>query len=125
MNELDNLFSSDVSTPEHFVAPVDVQHTTDNSIVITMDVPGVDKDKITVDFEDGVLTIAGEKEAQAENEMNNRLYSERRYGRFERRLSVGRHVDFKNAVATVNNGVLSVSLPKLEAKKIESRIPIK
>jgi HSP20 family protein len=61
-------------------------------------------------LEDGVLTLRGEKKSETED--TGRQFSERYYGRFERRLALGREVEQDNVAATFKNGVLTVTLPK-------------
>jgi HSP20 family protein len=83
---------------------------TDKEIRVTAEVPGLEENDIEVLLEDGVLTLRGEKKSEAED--NSRQFSERYYGRFERRLALGREVEQDNVAATFKNGVLTVTLPK-------------
>ncbi|MDL2403097.1 Hsp20/alpha crystallin family protein [Rhizobium mayense] len=84
----------------------------DNEIRITAEVPGIDPDAVEVLLEDGVLTLRGENKKEAEDK--DRRFSERYYGRFERRLALGRQVDEGKVAATFKNGLLTVTLPKTE-----------
>ncbi|MBB3395386.1 MULTISPECIES: Hsp20/alpha crystallin family protein [unclassified Rhizobium] len=84
----------------------------DNEIRITAEVPGIDPDAVEVLLEDGVLTLRGENKRETEDK--DRRFSERYYGRFERRLALGRQVDENNVAATFKNGLLTVTLPKTE-----------
>ena len=83
---------------------------TDKEIRVTAEVPGLEENDIEVFLEDGVLTLRGEKKSESED--NSRQFSERYYGRFERRLVLGREVEQDKVAATFKNGVLSVTLPK-------------
>ncbi len=74
-------------------------------------------------LEDGGLTIRGEKRAEMEDK--ERQFSERYYGRFERRIPLGFEAEQEKVTANFNNGVLTVTVPKTaEAKKNSRRIPI-
>lgn len=78
---------------------------------------------IEVMLEDGILTLRGEKKSETEDK--DRQFSERYYGRFERRLDLGREIDETKVEARFHNGVLTVTLPKTEkARANAKRIPI-
>ncbi|HEX5263475.1 MAG TPA: Hsp20/alpha crystallin family protein, partial [Phenylobacterium sp.] len=72
-------------------------------------------------MQDGVLVIRGEKRAETED--RHRAFSERVYGRFERRLSL-EGVDEDRMQARFNKGVLTVSAPKSNEGERVKRIPI-
>ena len=84
----------------------------DKEIQVMAEVPGLEEKDIEVLLEDGVLTLRGEKKSETEDK--DRQFSERYYGRFERRLALGREVDEGKVSATFKNGVLTVTLPKTE-----------
>jgi HSP20 family protein len=85
---------------------------TDKELRVTAEVPGLDDKDIEVVLEEGVLTIRGEKKSEAEDK--ERRFSERFYGRFERRIGVGSDVEQDKVGASFKNGVLTVTLPKTE-----------
>jgi len=95
---------------------------TDNEIRITAEVPGLTDKDIEVLVEDGVLTLRGEKKSETEDK--DRGYSERFYGRFERRIALPTGVDHKAAKADFKEGVLTIGLPKTEEAERGRRIPI-
>lgn len=95
---------------------------TETEVRVCAELPGLDENDIEIKVEDNVLTLSGEKRTEIEDK--ERRYSERSYGRFERRLALG-EVDEDNAAATFKNGVLTITLPKLkQAKDSSRRIPI-
>jgi HSP20 family protein len=83
---------------------------TDKEVKVTAEVAGLEEKDIQVAFANGVLAIKGEKKSQTEDE--NRMFSERYYGRFERRIPID-DVDEDKIAATFKNGVLTVTLPKM------------
>ena len=90
----------------------------DGAYQITAELPGLDEADVEVSLEDGVLCIRGEKKAETEDK--ERQYSERYYGRFERRLALG-ELDEEKITATFDKGVLTITAPrspKAEAKRI-------
>ncbi|NKJ08304.1 Hsp20/alpha crystallin family protein [Rhizobium sp. SG741] len=97
---------------------------TDKEIKVTAEVPGLEEKDIEVLLNDGVLTLRGEK--RSENEDKDRQFSERYYGRFERRIPLGVEVDEDKVDASFRNGVLTVTLPKTEKAQTQvKRIAIK
>lgn len=97
--------------------PVEVQETGD-SIVVQLDLPGVSKDQVDISLEDGVLSIAGNRAANA----TQSLYNERAYGDFRRSITLPSAVDANNIKASYENGVLIINMHKAEeakAKKIQ------
>ncbi|MGR8965027.1 Hsp20/alpha crystallin family protein (plasmid) [Rhizobium leguminosarum] len=97
---------------------------TEKEIKVTAEVPGLDEKDIEVLLNDGVLTLKGEKRSESEDK--NRQFSERYYGRFERRIPLGVELKEDQVDATFRNGVLTVTLPKTEkAQSQVKRIAIK
>ncbi len=96
---------------------------TDKDIRVTAELPGLDEKDVEIIVEDGVLTLRGEKRSEVDDK--DRGYSERGFGRFERQVGLPKGVDRDNAVATFKNGVLTVTLPRLDAAKENiGRIPV-
>jgi len=85
-------------------------NATDNEVRVTAELPGLEEKDVEILVDDDVLTIRGEK--KAETEEKERGFSERYYGRFERRIALPFEVDDQKAEAAFNNGVLTVTLPK-------------
>lgn len=83
---------------------------TDNQIKVTAEIAGLDESDIEVLLDDGVLTLRGEKRAESEDKA--RQFSERYYGRFERRIPLRVEVEQDKVEAAFKNGVLTVTLPK-------------
>jgi HSP20 family protein len=99
----DRFFGSGDSWPNIEVAE------TGKEIKVTAELPGLDEKDIDVHLANGVLTISGEKHAETEDK--DRLFSERYYGRFERRIPL-EDVDENKVAASFKKGVLTVTLPK-------------
>ena len=96
----------------------------EKEIKVTAEVPGLEEKDIEVLLDDGVLTLKGEKRSETEDK--ERQFSERYYGRFERRIPVGYEVKEDEVDARFKNGVLTVTLPKTEkAQSQVKRIAIK
>ena len=95
---------------------------TENELRITAEVPGMGEKDVELLLDDGVLTIRGEK--KSENEDKGRGYSERHYGRFERRIALPGGVDEEHAQANFRDGVLTITLPRSPGAERGRRIPI-
>lgn len=83
---------------------------TDKDVRITAELPGLDEKDVEVLMSDGVLTIRGEKKSEVEDK--ERAFSERSYGRFERRIPLVWDIEEDKIDASFRNGVLTVTLPK-------------
>lgn len=96
----------------------------ETEIRVTAEVPGLEEKDIEVLLDDGVLTLKGEKRSEADDK--DRQFSERFYGRFERRIPLNYEIDEDRIDARFRNGVLTVSLPKTaRAQSQAKRITIK
>ena len=109
----------------NFIPPVDVAETKDH-IVVRAELPGVKQDAVSIDFENGILTIRGERKLDKETEGVTWHRVERSYGSFVRSFTLPRTVDPEKIVATYREGILEVNIPKKEeAKPKQIKIDIK
>lgn len=103
----------DVETPVSDWAPaVDIVEEKDR-FLLRADVPGVAPADIDVSMEDGVLTIAGERNTEKHENAEGVRRFERVSGRFYRRFSLPETADAEGIVAKSANGILEVAIPKL------------
>ncbi|MFL4991233.1 MAG: Hsp20/alpha crystallin family protein, partial [Microvirga sp.] len=95
----------------------------DKDVRISAELPGLEEKDVEVLMGDGVLTIRGEKKSAIED--TERAFSERSYGRFERRIPLAWDVEEDKIDASFRNGVLTVTLPKsAESKPNVKRIAV-
>jgi HSP20 family protein len=99
-----------------WVPPVDITEQGD-SIRILAEVPGVNPDNVKISVEGNVLTIHGTKEQVSEQSAERVHRYERTYGAFERTFTLPSTVDPAGIRAAYENGVLTVTLPKMERAK--------
>ena len=85
---------------------------TGTEVKVTAELPGLEEKDVEVELANGVLSISGEKKTETEDK--NRLFSERYYGRFERRIPVD-DIEQDKISASFKNGVLTVMMPKSPA----------
>jgi HSP20 family protein len=94
----------------------------DKEVKVTAEVPGLDEKDIEVELANERLVIKGEKKTETEDK--DRLFSERYYGRFERRIPV-EELDEDKVSAAFKNGVLTVTMPKApQARSKVKRIAV-
>jgi HSP20 family protein len=98
------------------------------SYYIDVDLPGVNKKDIKIDLEDHMLRIFGERNFKDNIQEEDYSNIETPFGRFERDFTLPINVDVKKISARLTEGVLEVTLPKLENKEKSNhiaRIPVK
>jgi HSP20 family protein len=93
----------------------------DDQIRVVAELPGVDEKDVELTIEDGVLSLSGEKRSERKDEDG---YSERSYGRFERRIALPSNIDEDQCQADFRNGVLTVTIPRAAEKARGRRIPL-
>jgi HSP20 family protein len=105
-----------------WLPPVDVWETEDE-LVLSFDLPGIPEDKISVEVDENVLVVSGERE-RTEDTSGDRFYRfERRFGTFSRSVALPQGVDDGSIEADFKDGVLEVRVPKPEESK-PRRIPL-
>lgn len=93
-------------------------YETDNDVVVEAQVPGIPEDKVEVSVEGGVLSISGSyEETEEEKDKKKVVYKNTRQTSFNYTTSLPRLVDANKAAATVDNGVVKVTIPKVEEEK--------
>lgn len=97
--------------------PVVDIYETDNDIVVKAEAPGVDKKDLSVDINDGVLMVKGERKSTEEVKEEKFYRRERVYGKFQRSFQLPEGTDYDKINADFKDGVLTVTIPKAEAKK--------
>jgi len=103
------------SDVESWGIPLDVIREGDN-VVVHASIPGVKAEDLSVTIEDNVLTITGKAETEERTD-GIYLIRERRTGSFHRSLRLSESIDSDKAETTYEAGVLTITLPKIEAKK--------
>src|SRR5687768_7005935 len=102
-----------------WVPPVDVAETQEK-IVVRAEVPGLKQEDIQIEFENGLLTLRGERKIEKSDGMTwHRV--ERVYGNFSRSFTLPRTVDPEKIAATYREGILEIDVPKKEEARSEER----
>ena len=122
-NRLSRFFEDVPANGAGYAPPVSILEAK-NELALTIELPGVKESDISIDLENHVLTISGDKvDIRVEGEDEPRYHVlERRYGAFKRRFQLPRSVKGDDIMANFEDGVLTVTLPKSEeaqGRKIE------
>jgi HSP20 family protein len=118
---MNGLFEVNNRATQSWVPTLDAWETED-ALVYAFDLPGIPQDKISVEVEDGALTLTAERERSTEVSDENVHRSERRYGIFSRTVGLPPGVSEDAIAASYKDGVLEIHVPKPEQakpKKIE------
>lgn len=115
---MDHFFNDDFFAP--FVTNqnpfrVDLRETKE-AYLIDADLPGLKKEDISIEYNNNYLTISGKREENMENNTENTLRRERRYGQFQRSFYVT-NIEEEKIHASFKDGVLSLTLPKKEKQE--------
>ncbi|OUJ18343.1 Molecular chaperone HSP20 family, IbpA [Methanonatronarchaeum thermophilum] len=86
----------------------------EDKVIVTADLPGVEKEGIKINITENILTISATREKEKETEEKGYVKRERNIGKFQRKVKLPTKVDEENAEATFKNGVLEIKLPKKE-----------
>jgi HSP20 family protein len=114
--------SEEVSN-RRFMPPVDIRETSE-ALIIHAELPGLHKDDVVISLENQVLTLSGERSFQKDVKEQNLHRIERSYGTFSRSFMLPTNVQSDKVQAAFQDGVLTITLPKVEEakpRKIEIR----
>jgi HSP20 family protein len=116
-----------LTSSRHFIPTADV-FARNGSLVIKMDLPGVEPKDIHVKLDEGELTVMGERKADKEIKEEGYYRKESTYGFFERHMTVPKGVKDSEIKAEYDSGVLEISMPrtpKAEGLPKVKEIPVK
>ena len=103
-------------TNQAWTPAVDVWET-ESELVYAFDLPGIPEDKISVEYEDGALTVSAERERTQEVSEDRFYRFERRFGSFSRTIGLPQGVNEDSIHADYRNGVLEIHVPKPQQPK--------
>lgn len=122
---MDRLFEESVVTPAQIggMPKVNVKETKD-SVVVKAELPGVAEEDVTIEVSDNVMTISGEKKEEKEEKDEGYHHKEMYVGAFSRSFTLPSEVKSEKAEAEMDNGILTVTVPKI-APKQAAKITVK
>ena len=117
-------FDPSVTGGSRFTPQVDIlEH--DKSFEIQLAVPGMSKNDFSIEMNDGMLTISGERKFENEKKEKNYHAIETHYGSFSRSFYLPKEIKTENVEAKYENGILNVVIPKDEKKLLKRLINVK
>jgi HSP20 family protein len=100
---------------KQYIPQTDIVET-DQELLVYMDMPGVDREKVNIKLEKNILAIDGQIDSSRYGDLKP-LYSEYNIGNFTRRFELSNEIDQSKIEARINDGVLLLTLPKVPAKQ--------
>lgn len=97
---------------------LDVRET-DDELIVEGSLPGIEPENVDISVSGNVLTIKGEYDQEKDKESGRYHYRERRYGAYQRTIALPMEVDTSRSLASFKNGVLTLTLPKVEETKVK------
>ena len=117
LNRMFTDFYSEAFSRSAWVPAVDIYETDDHEVVIKAELPDIKKEDIGVTFENGVLTLSGERKQEESVQKGHVRRLERRHGSFSRSFTLPDSVDASAIAASYKDGVLTVRLPRRAESK--------
>ncbi len=124
-NEMNRLFGTVFDAPvaggggttlRRWMPAMDLVET-DDTFVLRADLPGLAEDDVSIEVEDNVLTVSGERKSEHETTKEGYHRVERAFGAFSRSLTLPEGVDAEAVAASFDRGVLEIRIPKPEQRK--------
>lgn len=115
--EMNSLFSDYGRTSGSTTYPLTNVYDDRENVVVTAELPGMTKDKVSIIFSDGALTISGKQEPLTNVKKMTVIRQERALGDFEKTIRIPSKIDQGKITASFTNGILTVTLPKSEDAK--------
>jgi HSP20 family protein len=116
IDRLNRMFTDfyNASVARGWTPPVDIYETAQHEVVLKAEIPDMKREDIAVTFENGVLTLKGERKFSDEVRRDQYQRVERHYGAFSRSFTLPNTVDASRISASYKDGVLTVRLPQRE-----------
>jgi len=116
---LDDFKSSNVDVFKGAFVPTVNTREGEDAYHIEVDLPGIEKEDIDIQIEDNTLTISGERKIKEEIKEENYYKIESSFGSFSRSFSLPEDIDIENIDAESVDGVLEITIPKLQSNIID------
>lgn len=117
---LASLFNSENEYSARYSYPLINAYDSADSITVVAEVPGVTKDNLSVNYENGTLRISGKRNSYDDKREQSLLRKERAIGSFDKSLQIPVKIDDAKITASLKNGIITVVLPKSDDAKPKS-----
>jgi len=124
--EMDRTFGAMRTAPSGALWSPAIEVTQKNgSLIVTAELPGLNKDDIKVAVTDDALTLEGERKQEKEEKREGYYHSERSYGKFYRAIALPEGAKADQAAAEFKEGLLTITVPVPEQKQKQRQVPVK
>ena len=106
-----------------FIPAIDIKEE-ENKLLVTTDLPGINKEDIEINLKEDMLEISAKSGKEQETEEEGYIRKERAYTHFYRAVHLPTSVKEEGSTAKIENGVLTITLPKMELKEPAKKIQI-
>ncbi|KAI0000642.1 HSP20-like chaperone [Russula compacta] len=114
-----------VQDVDTFKPRMDVHYDKDtNNVNVNFELPGLQKEDVSIDVHNNVLTVSGQNKASSERSEGGYAIRERRYGKFTRSLSLPQGLKNEDIKASMANGVLTIVFPKSTPETESTKVTI-
>ena len=117
LNRMFSDFYGEAFSRSAWVPPVDIYETDEHEVVLKAELSEIKREAISVTFENGVLTLKGERLFEQDTKKENYHRIERRHGAFSRSFTLPNTVDASRISAAYKDGILTIRLPQREEAK--------
>ena len=117
IDRLNHMLNDFYGGARSWMPAVDIIETPEHEYVVKAELPDVKRDDISVTFENGTLTLTGERKTEFDAAQGTYHRSERAYGRFSRSFTLPATVDANRIQASYKDGVLTIRVPQREEAK--------
>jgi HSP20 family protein len=117
IDRLNHMLNDFYGGSRSWMPAVDIFETNDREYVLKAELPDMKRDDISITFDNGVLTLTGERKSEFDETHGTFHRSERAYGRFSRSFTLPATIDANRINATYKDGVLTVRVPQREEAK--------
>ena len=119
----EDLFDSTIDSTADFVPAMNVKRT-EKEVIIDVEVPGVEKENINIEFRDNSLIISGSRKEEKQEEGDTYYRMERSTGRFLRKIHFETNVNEESIKASLKEGILNITIQKSTEEKKDKKIKI-
>ena len=117
IDRLNHMLNDFYGVGRSWMPAVDIFENHDREYILKAELPDMKRDDINITFENGVLTLTGERKAEFDGNQGTYHRSERAYGRFSRSFTLPATVDANRIHASYKDGVLTIRVPQREEAK--------
>ena len=112
----DTLFQPASGTTSRWIPAMDLVEAEDH-FVLKADLPGLDEDAVSIEVQDNVLTVSGERRDSTDEKADGYFRVERAFGSFSRSLALPDGIDADRVTADFDDGVLEIRIPKPDERR--------